>query len=541
MFGPRIARPQEKARQGPIQKPLPNQSASDAKASAPTRAEPGVAPKTVREALDSPGQPLDPTTRRFMEPRFGHDFSRIRIHADSRAGESTRAIGAEAYTAGEHIVFGRGRYAPDTPAGRELLAHELTHHVQQSAAIGLSRGHANAKASASAEAEAEADRNATRMGGGAGVEVNVRTPVGIAMKGSADPAADHSFWFQSKPPEKAVDTPSGIQIAPKGQAVLDPATTTIPAPGLGTLTVQFAGMDTDFQMGKPRPGFAAAEKLVVDAIRNAIGDLGSLPEIKNAPSQAAAEAQRHEDLTARARLKEAARTLDGKTLNIFIASDLSVAEALSAAPLSLRTEQIFVRPEDVGNAAKLEAGIRVPLIALTGGVKGVAPGPGGKQTQSSVTALTSEQAKEAVLHEMVHVMLINKGVSAVQVWAAARSGLVTGPDDVKALTEDVLFRYVRAQEEIFVYTAIAGVYSGFAANKDHYVDYVKLVEALLHDLHAGLEKPKSTPIDVQEKIGEGKKKEGVKWSIAYTLPKPFKIDATQTEALKLVQKFDIGS
>lgn len=309
---------------------------------------------------------------------------------------------------------------------------------------------------------------------------------------------------------------------------------------MGTFKVQFAGLDNDFQDDKPTAAFAAAEKAILAAIMGAAGDLELLPGIKNTPPEKAA-AQRREDETVRARLKESVRTLDGKTLNVFIATDLSVAEKMSMAPLSLRTEQIFVRADDLGDARKLEAGIRVPLIALTGGQKGLAPGPGGTPTASNVTALDAEQAKEAVLHEMVHVMLINKGVSAVQVWQAARAGMVTGSDEVKRLAEDVLFRYVRAQEEIFVYTAIGGVYTGFAANKDHYVDFMKLVEAFLHDIGAKLDKPKTTTIDVKEKIGEGKKKTGVTWSIAYTLPKPMTLDATKVDLLKILQKFDIGS
>jgi len=134
----------------------------------------------VRDVLRSPGQPLDADTRTFMEPRFGHDFSQVqidrttplmtktdltisqpgdqgeqeadrmaeqvmrgskhaqsydfsqvRIHTDTQAAESARAINAVAYTVGRHIVFGSGQYAPGTTAGQRLLAHELTHVVQQ--------------------------------------------------------------------------------------------------------------------------------------------------------------------------------------------------------------------------------------------------------------------------------------------------------------------------------------------------------------------------------------------------------------------------
>ena len=88
------------------------------------------APTSVHEVLSSPGHPLDARTRAFMEPRFGHDFGDVRVHADPPAGDSARALEARAYTAGPHIVFGIGQFAPATPSGRRLLAHELTHVMQ---------------------------------------------------------------------------------------------------------------------------------------------------------------------------------------------------------------------------------------------------------------------------------------------------------------------------------------------------------------------------------------------------------------------------
>jgi len=150
--------------------------------------EPATVPPIVHEVLRSPGQPLDPQTRAFFEPHFGHDFSKVRVHAsvpqvaatsltigpaedhhereanrvanrvmgksepnatpnpetqdgydfsqvrvhmDARAAESSRAVNALAYTVGRDIVFGAGQYAPGTSQGKHLLAHELTHMVQQ--------------------------------------------------------------------------------------------------------------------------------------------------------------------------------------------------------------------------------------------------------------------------------------------------------------------------------------------------------------------------------------------------------------------------
>ncbi|QHN04111.1 DUF4157 domain-containing protein [Granulicella sp. WH15] len=95
------------------------------------QAYPEFAPPLVHHVLATSGNPLDGSARPFLEGRFGFDFSRIRIHNDARAHQSAEGIGANAYTAGDHIVFARGRYAPETWAGRRLLAHELAHTVQQ--------------------------------------------------------------------------------------------------------------------------------------------------------------------------------------------------------------------------------------------------------------------------------------------------------------------------------------------------------------------------------------------------------------------------
>jgi hypothetical protein len=92
---------------------------------------PVTAPRIVHEVLASPGQRLDKQTSSFFEARFGHDFSRVRVHTDEKAAESARGVNALAYTVGHDLVFGQGRYAPTTTSGQRLLAHELSHVVQQ--------------------------------------------------------------------------------------------------------------------------------------------------------------------------------------------------------------------------------------------------------------------------------------------------------------------------------------------------------------------------------------------------------------------------
>jgi outer membrane protein OmpA-like peptidoglycan-associated protein len=89
------------------------------------------APQIVDQVLGSAGQPLGPDIRAYMEPRFGRDFSHVRVHTDSRAAESAEAVNALAYTVGRNIVFAARQYSSSSESGRKLLAHELTHVIQQ--------------------------------------------------------------------------------------------------------------------------------------------------------------------------------------------------------------------------------------------------------------------------------------------------------------------------------------------------------------------------------------------------------------------------
>ena len=89
---------------------------------------------TAPTAARAGGRRLDPATRAYFEPRFGRDLGDVRVHDDPAAARSARLIGAKGYTVGADIAFARGRYAPDSTAGRALLAHELAHVVQHGAA-----------------------------------------------------------------------------------------------------------------------------------------------------------------------------------------------------------------------------------------------------------------------------------------------------------------------------------------------------------------------------------------------------------------------
>jgi hypothetical protein len=102
-------------------------------------------PASVNDALAKPGRPIELTLRRDMEERIGHDFSQVRVHSDAIAEQSARDLNASAYTLGHNIVFGAGGFKPETQEGRRLIAHELTHVVQQTGgrSHGVPTGHMN--------------------------------------------------------------------------------------------------------------------------------------------------------------------------------------------------------------------------------------------------------------------------------------------------------------------------------------------------------------------------------------------------------------
>jgi hypothetical protein len=137
-----------------------------------------VAPPLVRSVVQAPGRPLDAGIRTLMEARFRYDFGQVRIHADGAAAESARAVRARAYTLGSQVVFATGQYAPETAEGRQLIAHELVHVVQQGSvsASGLPR---ETGAPGNDRHERAAEAAADRFASGASLEAQT----GVASAG----------------------------------------------------------------------------------------------------------------------------------------------------------------------------------------------------------------------------------------------------------------------------------------------------------------------------------------------------------------------
>lgn len=155
-------------------------------------------PAIVHDVLHSPGAPLDLRTRAFMEPRLGHDFSRVQVHADDRAAAAARAVSAEAFTVGSDVVFGANRYDPGSRRGVELLAHELAHTVQQGGSR-PARGAALVVSRAVDPAEREAEAAAKAVVSDADAGGISRAVPAIARQGVTDAGADAGSIDASQP------------------------------------------------------------------------------------------------------------------------------------------------------------------------------------------------------------------------------------------------------------------------------------------------------------------------------------------------------
>lgn len=150
------------------------------------------APPIVHEVLSTPGHPLEPSTRASMESRFGQDFSHVRVHSDGRAAESAQAVDATAYTVGRHIVFGPGQSPSGSHDSQQLLAHELTHVLQQTGSGVSSRNSAT-----------HAAQGAAHVGGAltnAGAGRLSRQPKGSGVTGGAKPVPGTVKYSEKKLP-----------------------------------------------------------------------------------------------------------------------------------------------------------------------------------------------------------------------------------------------------------------------------------------------------------------------------------------------------
>ncbi len=390
--------------------------------------EPTAVSPIVHEVLRSPGQPLAPATRAFMEPRFGHDFSQVRAHTDTEATTSAQAVNARAFTVGQDIVFGPGEYRPESIAGKWMLAHELAHVVQQNSPA-------------------------------------YHAPVKVQRQ----PRRQESEWlFES-------------------------------LSQVGTIFVRFAYPRSEASPTGPSQRIQSAKQKILQAIVQIEVDIGTLPE-------AASRAERREQETVRARLREALRGLCGSSpLNIYIVIEPTPQE-IAAGQVAATTDRVLVNLQDVGNPARLQAVIRMPLLLLHGGAL--------PPSQRRVPAASQADLQRTLTHEALHVLLIRQSSDANAIWEANRSQLtVQGSPSVRAKFVELVRKYLIAQEEVFAYENEASLYPPISREKARFDSFITNAERFLNRRQLTL-RAVLRSIPVSQRVT----RQAVTWKISYRVP-----------------------
>ena len=140
------------------------------------------------------GHPLDKSTRAFFDPRFGYDFSQVRVHTDDQAAQSARRMQARAFTTGQDVVFGAGEFAPHTTKGRALLAHELAHTIQQSMSSRANANHELEVSPPEQASELEVETTVNVVGGVSRSSVATQHSVPVQLHRVSKPVIQRAWY-----------------------------------------------------------------------------------------------------------------------------------------------------------------------------------------------------------------------------------------------------------------------------------------------------------------------------------------------------------
>ena len=221
-------------------------------------------PPSVHEVLASPGEALDAEAREYFEPRFETDFSGVRVHTDEQASASAKEVNALAYTAGKHMVFHTGQYHCKTPQGRQLLAHELSHVVQQS----LRSFSPDQECGPADRAEQQANENAKRF------REFGRWPSPIALPAN-ELARQANTGGSNQSSSTTAMSRTQFDETMKRQFKVTTVRT-------GTFTDQQFGDMQQAQWASWDPGTSSTTySLIVDAIQSTVTSIGGMPPVQD--------------------------------------------------------------------------------------------------------------------------------------------------------------------------------------------------------------------------------------------------------------------
>jgi hypothetical protein len=537
---------------------------------------------TVQGQLGS-GHPLDTRVQSQMSSAFGYDFSGVRVHTDSRAGELSSQLNARAFTIGSNVAFASGEYQPGTLIGDALIAHELAHVVQQGG--GKSANGVMSKDAALADdssLEHDADHSAvaavlsTWTGAKRGLQdiganalprlksglklqkcschknVPVKTPTSPAtpVKTTAPatpaPAAppakvvdpEKSFFFEDPSIQPMENEGSDVDFSKGGsqggelttsaqtrhQVVVDKPGQFSTVNAEVPVVIRFAYPLSEFASGKESSNLKSAKGSVIKAVAEIFSDLGTFDYKDKADEQRI--------LKERARLREVLKGFTQESpLNIYLAGETE-EETMSGEFFPV-TARVFVNLKDVGDPAKLKTAIRVPLHHILGGAN---PAKGKPDDPASST-----EVKKTALHESIHVFLIGHSADSDSEWNKVQGQLkISGPDKVKQQATDLVHSYLLAQEELFAYTNVELLYPMGAGDKaeakDAYAMYKKTVEDFFKRHGIKLKSEDIKLVVTKEVKGRTVEDKTVPWQITYTYPTQISLTDADAETLAFILK-----
>ncbi len=317
------------------------------------------------------------------------------------------------------------------------------------------------------------------------------------------PARKHgepTVWFQDLSSKTAAASTIPTTTAERKQTAVESLST------VGSVNVRFAYARGEAGPNGASPRVQAAKQAVLAALGQVIADIDSYPAPKD-------QADLDQMLAVRAQLKHALSVFTAtRPLNVYIAVDLSPSELLSGQ-LAATTDRVFVDAKDVGDSTKLQAAVRLPLTMLQGGIM---PGAGGA---ANVPAASSAVLARTLLHESLHVMLIQKNSDAEAIWnKVGKTKLVfSGPAAATSRVEELARKYLISQEELFTYRAEAALYPPVSPIVASYGTFMKGAELFFKQHNVTLVPVTETiPIPKQQVAGHPVKASN--WSISFQVP-----------------------
>jgi len=265
--------------------------------------------------------------------------------------------------------------------------------------------------------------------------------------------------------------------------------------------VRFAFPENEVSSSGESTRIQKAKQSIVEAITQVLEPLCSLPP-------AASWQERREQMTVRARWREVLRGLGSSSpLNVYIATEPSPWEVFSGQFAAL-TGRIFISLQDLGNPARLQAAIRIPLMMLSGG-----PLPWQGSIQR-VPPISQADLQRTMFHEALHAMLIRQSSDADAIWEANRAQLkVQGDPSAGSQFVELVRKHLIAQEEVFAYANEASLYPPMSPEKARYDSFITNVERFLIRRPLTLNTVSRT-IPVRQKVAH----RVVKWIITYQVP-----------------------